>query len=314
MRRRRPTRYYLSDGETSLTGTKLRCAGRETKIDAMRTWFFSNYEDPVESTPYDSGEGGYIYVWGGPYKPEEELQDEFGGLISDDLIAELSEELCEISWEWTKHPEYDDTDEYLFESIARSTHHKKSFDEAIGSIEGLLAVRVEGDKKAHLLKLLYVNVITGIESYLSDVFISYVGNDKTLLRKFIETTPEFKTEKVSLAELFKAMDDVEKKARSHLIDIVWHHLNKVKPMYKATLGIDFPKDMKPLFKAVLVRHDIVHRNGKTKEGKLHSITAEDVKELVANAQSFVSCIDNQLANISKENEDAVASIVEEVDF
>lgn len=314
MRRRRPSRYYLSDGETSLKGTELRRSRRETKIDAMRTWFYSNYEDPVESTPYDSGEGGYIYIWGGPYEPEEELQDEFGGLIPDDLIAELAEELRGISWEWTKHPEYDDTDDYLFESIARSTQHKKSFDEAIANIEDLLAARLKGEKKTHLLKLLYVNVITAIESYLSDVFISYIGNDKALLRKFIETTPEFKAEKVSLAELFKAMEDVEKKAGSHLIDIVWHHLNKVKPMYKATLGIDFPKDISPLFKAILIRHDIVHRNGKTKEGNFQAIAVEDVKTLIAIARDFVSFIDDQVASISKKNDGAAAINIEEFDF
>lgn len=65
-----------------------------------------------------------------------------------------------------------------------------------------------------------------METYLSDIFISSVGNDKALLRRFIEATPEFKTEKVSIAEICKAMEDLEKKARSYLLDVVWHRLNR----------------------------------------------------------------------------------------
>ena len=75
MRRRKPKRYNLPNGEKSLTATALRRANRETKLDAMRTWFYANYEDPAECTPYESAEGGYIYIWGGPYEPEEKLQE-----------------------------------------------------------------------------------------------------------------------------------------------------------------------------------------------------------------------------------------------
>jgi hypothetical protein len=305
--RRKPSRYYLSDRETSLTGTKLRRSNRETKIEAMRTWFFSNYADPIESTPYDSAEGGYIYIWGGPYEPLDELQSEFGGLVSDDLIAELADELCGISWEWTGHPDYDE-DDYFFESIAASTEHKESFEEALSPIEDLVAVKIKGEKRKHLLKLLYVNIITALETYLSDVFISYVGNNSALLRKYIETAPEFKLEKVPLAKIFIALDEVEKKARANLIDIVWHHLSKIRLMYKVTLDVSFPDDISALFKAVAIRHDLVHRNGKTKEGEKHSIKSDDVKKLVTSTKEFVAIIDMQLGGISAPQEIATANV------
>ena len=60
----------------------------------MREWFFQNYEDPAQSTPHDSSEGGYQYVWGGPYDALEELGDEFGHLgIPDDLIEEVANDV-----------------------------------------------------------------------------------------------------------------------------------------------------------------------------------------------------------------------------
>ena len=46
-------------------------------VEAMVDWFAANYEDPAQSTPYDSSEGGYQYIWGGPYDAEEEIWGAF---------------------------------------------------------------------------------------------------------------------------------------------------------------------------------------------------------------------------------------------
>lgn len=301
MSRRKPRRYPLPNSEGSVTATELRRSSHIIQLEVMRTWFYSNYEDPVERTPYESAEGGYIYIWGGPYDPEEELQDEFDGLISDKVIEELARELRDISWEWTRHPDYDDIDDYFFESIAQTTEHHESFNEAINNVEHLLTPDTIDLRKKYLLRLLYVNVITILETYLSDLFISAVGNDKSLLRRFVETTPKFKSEKISVSEVFKAVEEIEKKARSYLTDVVWHHLSRVKPMFKDTLDIEFPTNMGILFKAVLVRHDLVHRNGKKKDGGEHDISVETITELIKEAKEFVSHIDKQWTERLKSN-------------
>lgn len=295
MKRRTPRRYDLPEYSGTITASDLRRAKKETQIDVMRTWFEANYEDPVENTPYESAEGGYIYIWGGPYDPLEELQDEFGGLVSDKVIEQLADELSDITTDWTGRPGYGDVDDYLFESIAQSSEHQKSFEEAITNVENLLSLHVQGPQQKHLLRLLYVNVITALETYLSDLFISTVSKDKELLRRFVETTPEFKSEKIPLSEVFKAAEEIEKKARSYLMDVVWHHLNRVKPMFKDTLDLSFPDDMNDLFKAVLIRHDLVHRNGKKKDGGEHDISGNEVKTLIQWSRSFVDHIETQWA-------------------
>lgn len=66
-------------------------------------------------------------------------------------------------------------------------------------------------------------------------------------------------------------------------------------MFKSTLGIDFPDDIGALSKAVFVRHDLVHRNGKTKDGGDHDITSSAVNDLIQNSLQFVYAIDEQLA-------------------
>jgi hypothetical protein len=68
----------------------------ETK-DAIVSWFFDNFEDPAESTPY---EGEYIYIWGGPYDAREEIDDAFGAVTSVDVIDAAAEQIEHDGYEW----------------------------------------------------------------------------------------------------------------------------------------------------------------------------------------------------------------------
>lgn len=297
MPRRKVKRYDDPSGEHTITASELKRAGRERQLEIMRHWFHSNYEDPVENTPYESAEGGYIYIWGGPYDPEEELSGEFGGIVPDKLIDELASELRDISWEWTGHPDSGDVDDYLYSSIALFTKHLDAFQNSILDVENLLKTKVAEPFQDVFCRLLYVNVITAFETYLSDLFISTVAADRNLLRKFVETNPDFKAEKISVSEVFKTAEDIERRVRAYLVDIVWHHLARVKPMFKEVLGIGFPDDMGALFKAILIRHDIVHRNGKTKDGASHVITQKEISELIKKTEEFVGHIESQWQNV-----------------
>ena len=53
-------RFRNAEYYSSFTLEELGNANRETQKEVMRNWFFDNYEDPVERTPYESREGGYI--------------------------------------------------------------------------------------------------------------------------------------------------------------------------------------------------------------------------------------------------------------
>jgi hypothetical protein len=56
--------------------------------------------------------------------------------------------------------------------------------------------------------------------------------------------------------------------------------------------------MGDLFKAILIRHDLVHRNGKMKEGGEHTLSKENVRNLIEQANKFISHIDTQWTEIS----------------
>jgi hypothetical protein len=61
-------------------------------IEAMVEWFHENFEDPAMETPYESAEGGYQYIWGGPHYAREELWDAFP-TANEELIERAAGEI-----------------------------------------------------------------------------------------------------------------------------------------------------------------------------------------------------------------------------
>lgn len=289
----RETPVFETPDRGTITEYALHKADRETQIAVMRHWFHANFEDPAENTPYESAEGGYQYIWGGPYDPYEELEDNFGGIVPEEVIEELVSELLGIALEWSGHPNSAGLDDYLFESIAESSKHfREEFNDSILGVRRLLQTKVDAADRQCFIRLLYVNVICALEAYLSDRFISSINADQGLFRKFVETTPEFQTQKVPLSDIFKASEEIEHRVKTYLSEFVWHRLDRVEPMFQETLGIKFPSDMKQLFKAILLRHDFVHRNGKTKDGEDHILTADDIEKLITATQNFVYSVES----------------------
>lgn len=288
---------YYSVDHGAFTPDKLREAEPDVQHDVMEAWFRDRFEDPAERTPYESAEGGYIWIWGGPYDAREELESEFSGIVPDETIEELIDELEDECVEWAPTPRPEDYDEYIAEDIAEISEYRRNFSFAIDDIQRLFKAEVDPTSAQCLWRLLYVNVITALETYLSGAFINTVLNRPTLMRRFIETCPAFQGEKIPLSEIFKAQEQIERKARSYLVDLVWHRLDCVKEIYQATLEIGFPSDIGMVHRAVVVRHDLVHRNGKTKKGDEITITPTEITDLITEVEKIVESLDEKLADV-----------------
>ena len=86
--------YWTMDNHHGWTAEELETLEPEMQKEVLKAWFFRNFEDPAESTPHDSSEGGYQFIWGGPYDADEELRDEFEPLgVSHEVIDEVVEEV-----------------------------------------------------------------------------------------------------------------------------------------------------------------------------------------------------------------------------
>ena len=86
--------YWTIDNPHGWTAEELGHLEPEMQREVLKAWFHRNFEDPAQSTPHDSSEGGYQYVWGGPYDADEELRSEFEPLgVPDEVIGEVVEEV-----------------------------------------------------------------------------------------------------------------------------------------------------------------------------------------------------------------------------
>jgi hypothetical protein len=112
----------------------------------------------------------------------------------------------------------------------------------------------------------------------------------------VETFPRFKKEVFKLSDIFGRTDRLERDIRTMLLgEIVWHRLINMGKMFKDTFDVDFPEpdEMKDLLRAIDIRHDLVHRSGRTKEGVEHMITPAGIEKLIIDANDLVTRIDSQ---------------------
>ena len=174
----------------------------------------------------------------------------------------------------------------------------KSFLKSTFEIESLAEAKlVDKTLQNSMNRLLYANIITAIEVYLSDAFITIVLADNRFIRKVIELDPEFKKRKFDLSEIYSTYESVESTVREYLGNLIYHNLSKVGRLYRSVLVVVFPKDLSKIYRAIEVRHDIVHRNGKSKSNSEVNIDKSDIHDLLEISREFIEHINKQLPGI-----------------
>jgi hypothetical protein len=151
---------------------------------------------------------------------------------------------------------------------------------------------VRGD---HLVnRMIFSQQITALEAYLGDTLLNEVMGDKAAMQRMIDKDADLAKEKFTLSEVSKEPGLVERKVRAHLREVMYHNLKKVDVLYNIALGVrilDLAADKASLFKAVLLRHDCVHRNGFDKEGnEIDVFTKAFVQETADLIKVFVESI------------------------
>jgi hypothetical protein len=58
----------------------------EEAAEVIKEWFFENFEDPAQMTPYNSADGGYQFIWGGPYDATDVIGNTFAESASEEII------------------------------------------------------------------------------------------------------------------------------------------------------------------------------------------------------------------------------------
>jgi len=107
---------------------------RQARIDALVEWFHEHYEDPAHRLPYESAEGGYQWIYGGPYDAQEALGDNFQDEPEDIIEAAVEEIESEGQLEWSPVPTSEDYDPY-----DEDEHEDSDPSELANELAGLIA-------------------------------------------------------------------------------------------------------------------------------------------------------------------------------
>jgi hypothetical protein len=296
-----PLRRSASTAASRSARSALKKADPELQKEVMRVWFYGKFEDPVHSCPYNSREGGYQFIYGGPYEANEELQNEFSDIVPYEVIEELAGELENECSEWSGDSSVapDDPSEWDYEPSVELPKHLQTLNSSIANVTALLEVEVPPAQQRHFRGMLYVSLIMAMEAYLLDNFISCLNSDKGVFRKYIETTDHFRRQKIPLSTIFKESAGIDKRGRAYLTRVLWHRLSEVARLYQNSLGVQLPQDMKELLAAVQIRHDFVHRNGRTPDGQEITLTPEQITDLITLVQNLVDGIEAQQKELSQ---------------
>ncbi|WP_295230595.1 HEPN domain-containing protein [uncultured Chryseobacterium sp.] len=189
--------------------------------------------------------------------------------------------------------EYYDYEEQ-YEAIIANKFFYDSFQNEISNVRQLNDIQLESPELLIVLKRqLYITAIGTLETFLSETFINLTNENPEYFRNFVETYPNFKERKFQLNEIYGEYDKLQDTAKKEMLEVIYHNLAKVRNMYLSTFKIEFP-DISELSKAVNTRHDLVHRNGKTKDGIDVKVNKEIVAELLNQILVFVEHISKSL--------------------
>lgn len=83
---------------------------------------------------------------------------------------------------------------------------------------------------------------------------------------------------------------------SYLREMVWHNMPKVNALFKNSFNIEFTSHIKNIMPKILLRHNIVHRNGKDTDGKETKVNIREVEELVELVNNLAKDIEVQKDN------------------
>jgi len=274
-------------------------ASEEEQKIAMRAWFHARYCDPAHETPYISREGGYQFIWGGPYDPADELSDRFANFVNDEIIQEIIEEMYdEVGDQWAPinygpPDDYEYDERFDFQLLTRS--------EALDRLKerlkhAQLVLTLEGDEIAkHLaVNLVFGAAIAALEAFLWETVEYCVEHEEDAIRNIVTNIQTFRDQPLKLGEIFDKYDKLKEIVKGYLQNLVWHRWEKVAPLFKFGLRIQ-PPSFNPFEEALIKRHDIVHRSGHDISGNPITVTPEEIQELCKKIEEFATEIYTKLA-------------------
>lgn len=250
----------------------LKKASPEEQKEALFQWFTNQYEDPVESLPYYSSEGGYIPIHGALVDPFDEFWA-FGDIVSDEVIEEVAQELFDIAGDmWSPIPSQDED----FFEYDRNISPLEAFEKRINDSEMLIGILSSDNKNHFLLQMSVFSLFfTAFETYLWEVTKYNIKHYPEILKNLIlnNRKDDIKNKAFLLFQRFykgevsDILAELEKTIHRKLdSEIIWHNSDNLDYVFKQGFGLNRLPNYTDIKDLLRTRNNIIHRFGMNIEG------------------------------------------------
>lgn len=236
-------------------------------IDSMEENYIEEREEWIRDELNDPDADNYTEGW-------HELEQEY------DETQERLRTYLEEEYEW--HHSQDHSNFYT------------SFALTIDGIKTILKSNIDQLVIHTVHKMAYVHAVTAMETYLGDSLKSTVLANKSYVDNAAKNLIELKNRNFKLEDFLSESDFVDKIVLGQLRKYLYHDVVKIMGIYKATLGFHCSYKLGDLIKITVVRHDLVHRNGKDNDGTQVKLDLDVLNRAISEIETFVKYLDDSL--------------------
>lgn len=229
--------------------------------------------------------------------------------LSDDELDEDSEEWQQLASEYSNYQnhllelleeaEWEAELKWLKENGSSNIH--KFFVDELDALKTMAENNLDNSSiMAFMLhtnivvKMSYAYAVTLLESFLGDTLKALITEREDFLHNAIRNVEEISKAKYSLAQLAVTDLSICNLALKHATKILFHNIPKVKKVYEQVLDVKLQLDISKVSKITSLRHDIVHRNGYSKEKEPINLNAQDLYQAIEDIKEFTSALQKQI--------------------
>lgn len=297
-----PLDAYYDIDNCEINNDWLMEADEDEQISAMAEWFLKRYCDPAEETPYMSSEGGYIWVHGGPYDAQEEIDGQFGDVVSDETrekVVGLLQNDGVFEWAPTffKYHDYE-YDEYLDLVVNDFKEPIERLRVRLLSLKEVMNLQGAEAALEMVRGFIFVGVIAALETFLWETMTYYVDKDDDVVKKIILSHSAIGEGRIQLKDAFN-IDRARESVKNYMQGkIVWHRKESVNKMFEHGMGVvGIADNFDKLQAEIQIRHDIVHRSAHTKDGQPVHVTVEDIESISERVGNFAIDVNKMILAI-----------------
>lgn len=249
--------YFRYDEIGRLASTK--------KMSLMSTWFSENHSVVgMASNSYKCSKSREV-------NPLMVIRDTFSDIIDEECISQAANSVTTNGYIWCSA-----SSSFMWSfDVKGEPDPYPNFKTSIEHIQELLdhSYTLERGAVQHqLFHILYANIFTTFESYISMAFIHKLFGSSDTIHRFLTKQTEFGIVQPKMTDLLcdeehigDLIEDMKSKLKTDLTKASWHDTDKIARRF-SQIGIKVPFARTGINKIVDTRNDIVHRNGRTVNG------------------------------------------------